>query len=162
MSWYVEFLLLNREVIRSSIYEDNSIKDFIDMPPGELIDEDIDIDSVVPLLKLDDDTYNDLLDVERVYNKLYTDKLLHNSEIESLKYLLISKTLRNASKESGLSRITITNNFRTLCNKIAYSLGGYFTNDGYIEYLVDKYNLNNEQIKKLERYIFRGVKLDND
>jgi len=102
---------------------------------------------------LDDDDYNNLLVVEKKISDLVDDGLIAPKELEIVTAMSTNKSLKNICEELNLSRWTISKIFSTTCEKIAYSLGGVFTDDGYIEYMVNKYNLNTKHINKLETYI---------
>jgi hypothetical protein len=43
----------------------------------------------------------------------------------------------------------INTTFDGACNKIAFSLGGHFTNDGFLNYLKNKYKFDDEQLEKI-------------
>ena len=53
----------------------------------------------------------------------------------------------------GMGRITVSVLFGMTCQKISYILGGYFTDDGYLDYLMDKYHFSNEMMIKIDNYI---------
>jgi hypothetical protein len=41
----------------------------------------------------------------------------------------------------------------SICNRIAYYLGGYYTDDGYLAYMKRKYRLTDEQIETMRNYM---------
>ena len=45
------------------------------------------------------------------------------------------------------------NLFNSACNKIGNYLGNYFTNDGYINYMQEKYNLTEQQNYNLQLFM---------
>jgi len=168
--WYVEVLLLNREVIKSDIISReekiDSIQEYLDNlgnyniksygeydsdytydPYGYILEHllDTNMSGISFVSNLGDDLHSDLLDVERTYNKLYKEKIITKDEVNALKIML----LRNYPKEMR----TVFKNFKSLCSKIAYVLGDYFTDDGYIEMLKKKYNLTPEQVNRIYKYI---------
>ena len=156
--WYVEVLLLNRERIRSDIFSrENKIENlkfyiddniYLSFLVNKIIDLNINNDFEF-VSSFGDDLHSDLLDVERTYNELYLKKIITKDEIMSLNSILSGNYL----KENRGTRQTTIKNFSSLCSKIAYKLGSYFTNDGYIEYLRNKYNLTLNQVNKIYQYI---------
>ena len=136
MSRYVETLLIFSDSIRSNIC--NSYTNY-----GELVVE----------LDLDDNDYNNLLIMEKKIKELHGKGLLADKEIDILNAVSTGQSLHKLEKELELNRITISKIFRAVCNKIAYTLGGEFTNDGYIAYMKKKHNLSGKQIDKLKHII---------
>lgn len=96
------------------------------------------------------ETYEDLLDVVKAYAMLRKSGLLTNKEIEILESV---PTIMSASRVLNMYKETISTIFRNACGKIGEYLGGYFTDAGYIEYVREKYNLNNFQIKAAQLFM---------
>lgn len=142
--WYVKKLILDRDNIRSNVYSklDEISPDYY---------SGITIEST-----LDDDTYLDLLDVESRINELIKKGLLDKKEISVLKSIFDGKSYSDISREQNSARSTVTSIFNRTCTKISFYLGGHFTNDGFIEYLAEKYKLTDIEIEKLRRYINNG------
>jgi hypothetical protein len=112
MSWYVRYLISNRDLINCK--------------------EDI-----------EDQELNDLLVVEKKLEKLIEDKQVTDAQLESLLYF-----------SNGITRIdqvqeTAKKNFRSLCDRVAYSLGGYFTDEGLIIRLTREHGLSPSQVQQL-------------
>lgn len=122
MGWYVEFLLMERETIRSS--------------------DDI-----------ESDVLSDLFVVERKLKSLYENKLISKFELYLLDTVINSKSMKSASANLGISRLTLSKMFKGVCNKVSFSLGGIFTDEGYISYMKNRYNLNDEQVNRLAKFI---------
>lgn len=149
MSWYVRRLLLDRDVIRKSIRtnygtpEDGSY---------DISTDDLDwIDNVAyQVFNLDSDAYNDLLMVEGKLRDLAISGLLSKDEVMVLNYILSGKNIAHIERVEGYSRPTISKRFYDVCSRVAFHLGGIFTDDGYLNYMADKYKLNTEQVSKLK------------
>lgn len=161
--WYVEVLLLNREIIKFnmetrefSVLGKRQSRYLYELDYGDFDDWTVWGDQFIfnNDLIYENDTYSDLLDVERVYNKLFKDNTFTKDEIESLKYILQDNKSLNSNKTQ-----TILKNFKSLCSKIAYFLGGRFTDEGYIEYLREKYDLDYDQVIKINNYIKSSYRL---
>jgi hypothetical protein len=67
-------------------------------------------------------------------------------ELEVLRMLSIGNTYKEVAKKLGISRDSARKNFNTSCNKLAFSLGGVFTDEGYAEYMAEKYSLTDQQV----------------
>lgn len=153
-AWYVEFLLRNRAGIRSNI-ESKILQDIVE-PKSRYI---VSIDEIECLeepkytINLEDDVYNDLLIVERKVKDLVKAKMLTKKEIIILRKILEGKNIADIESESGISRITVSKIFSELCDRIGYLLGGEFTDEGFLDYLKDKYKLNNEQLETLTEFL---------
>lgn len=126
--WYVRELLSSREIIKSNIIS--------------LDDSDVNAD-------LEDSTYNDLLSVEfaiialkKLGNFNKNENKIVDMYINSMPIFQIEETLK-------ISKHTFNNLFDGICSRIAFYLGGYFTNEGYIEEFASKYKLNERQTIQL-------------
>lgn len=102
---------------------------------------------------LESDEYNDLLIIEKKVESLANEGILSEKELTLLLYISDGKSLVDSQMEFGKNRWDLAKDFSSICTKIAFYAGGYFTDEGYISYMTDKYKLNDEQIKKLEIYM---------
>jgi hypothetical protein len=128
MSAYIKLLLLNRDEIKTSIVQQ--------------------VDDVV-YFNFDSDLYDDLMALETKIETLYKAGLITDEEILILNLITLNKSFRSLEKIYGISRITISKKFDSICNKLALYLGGKFTNEGYARYLMRKYNLTEAEFRKL-------------
>jgi len=106
----------------------------------------------------EDDEYNNLLVVESKVNFLVESGLIQKQELDVLNLLTSGKRFKDIEGVLNLNRVTISKVFREVCKKISFSLGGVFTDDGYVNYMVEKYKLTSEEASKLERYIQSNLK----
>lgn len=102
---------------------------------------------------IDSDEYNDLLVIESKVESLHADGLISEEEVRLIKYVEDGKPLVNSKDGYGKNRIAASKDFTDLCNKIAFYAGGYFTDDGYIHYMRNKYNLSESQGEEMLRYM---------
>lgn len=135
-SWYVETLLRNRDIIRSDIIEYEQVYD----------------DTVV-YTDFDNDDYNNLLLIEQTLKTLIENNQLSKKEAIIINEVLTHKSLSQIERETGMTRVTVAKFFEGVCDRIAFILGGCFTDEGYLESLALKYNLNSEQIEKARTYM---------
>lgn len=127
MSWYVESLLLNKEIIRVNQTKKN--RDFTESSE-----------------------FLDLLTVENTLKEFKEHDLLSSLEIKVLDAIL-EYGIANAKYKLQLDRETISKIFKRVCNRIAFKLGDYFTDEGYLAYLATKYNLSDRKIKRIYSYM---------
>ena len=132
MSWIVRNIISNSEYIRSSI---------------------IDTDYSMYSVDLENDQYNDLLTVERKIIELYGVGFITDVELQVLNLMAQGKTYRDISEILGFHRNVIKENFHRACEKIAFNLGGTFTDEGYAQSIIDTYNLTEEQIQKMLNFM---------
>lgn len=104
---------------------------------------------------IESDTFNDVLVIEKKIKDLYGQGLLSNFEIEIIDFVSDGKPFTNSKELLGKDRTTISKDFSIICERIAYFLGGYFTNEGLIEDLTKRLNLNEEQIKRAREFIYK-------
>jgi len=135
-AWYVESLIKNQESIWQNMYKEaNSGNE-----PGYELD-------------LYDEDYNNLILVQKQIKRMLESGLLSEKEVLVLESTLEGKTAADIEKEFGLSRLTISKIFSDICDRIALILGREFTNDGYLDYMANKYNLTPEQVEKAREYM---------
>jgi hypothetical protein len=102
---------------------------------------------------LESDEYNDLLVVEKKIQDLHDAEIISDQEMLLIYYVEDGKPMANSKEDFGKNRITLANDFSSLCSKIAFYMGGYFTDDGYADYMRKKYNLNDEQVTRMIDYM---------
>lgn len=138
MSWYIETLLINRESIRASIVvKANRYSDHV-------------------YINLTGNDYNNLLLVEKLIKKLYESGNITNKEIEVINLVATTKSLRDLEKESTTARHSLSRIFYNVCKKLAFILGGEFTDEGYLNYIQRKYKLNVEQVDQAREYMLKS------
>ena len=142
--WYVEQLLLDREVIREAIKETN------DMNCLEIVDDYISYN-------VNNDTYCDLLSVEMELSRLIKKGLISGLDLQVLILILGGIPFSDIGKRLNLGskRLSANGIFKNICSKVAFVLGEHFTNDGYIEYLQNKYNFNEDDLDKIKNKLFK-------
>ncbi len=159
--WYVERLLLDSEIIYASIVDK---EDYYGYEYGLNSNYDTDYDYnyntggsdyVYKTINIDfeNDLYEDLLIVKSKMNELIKDGLIKKDELQIVDLILSNKSFSILEKENNISRKTLALKFKKLCAKIAYYLGGYFTDDGYLNYIKEKYKLTDEQINKARDFM---------
>jgi len=103
----------------------------------ELIRETCDIES---------DEFNDLLIVEKAIKDLQKQGLITQEDLD----IILDKTTEGKTRNE---KYTLSKKRSSICNRIAYYLGGYFTDDGYLSYIKKKYKLSREQVISLQTYM---------
>ncbi len=97
---------------------------------------------------IESDDYNDLLVIEKKLEDLHTAGIVSDQELLLIKYVEDGKPMVNSKEDFGKNRISMANDFNNLCNKIAFYVGGYFTDEGYMDYMRTKYNLTEEEVQR--------------
>jgi hypothetical protein len=141
MSWYIRKLLTESDRIKREIKKEFgflSSTDLIDNCPSPDTASDYPFDS---------DEYSDLLTVEVKIRELIDNNSLTKNEILAVACLKLNR----ASKR--LVGKTIFYSINSLLNKLAYHLGYYFTNEGYLNHLKTKYKLSDDDIIIARTYI---------
>jgi hypothetical protein len=156
MSWIISTLLRSSLEIKSkplsdSNYELTNLVNFID--PLNYGDYDEFLGGEENRNLLDDDDYNDLLIIEKKIKDLYSNGLLTDEELELIEHVSDGKPLNQVGTEINKSRLTMARKFYAITNRIAQSLGGYFTDEGYLDYMQNKYNLTEEQVDAARNYM---------
>lgn len=150
MSWYIEYLILNRDNIRSLLKsEECYASNAFDLIPEAQVS-----------FNLDDDVYSDLLTIESEVKRLINLGVICGLELDILNLILDGRSYVSIEKELGMHRSTISNIFKRLCDKVSLSLGDYFTDEGFIESMIIKYDLNDEDELKLKKLLLGDKQIE--
>lgn len=125
MSWIIQYLLRNKESIKSA-----------------KLSEDIGVDS-----------YDDLLVVESKIKELYEEGFLSDLDIYIIDLIADGRPIRELESPLGKNRLTISKTFVQICKRISYFLGGYFTDDGFLSNMKEQYKLSDIDIDKLKLFM---------
>lgn len=134
-SFYVEFLLLNQDAIRSSLEAEN--------------------DDNTVTFDFENDVFYDLLVVEDEIKRLEKLNLLTPIEIKIIS-LVNDGITRPSDLERclGIPRQSITRLIKQFSSKIGFFLGDYFTDEGFYKKMCDKYSLDGEAEQILIETVF--------
>ncbi len=106
------------------------------------------------------DEYNDLLTLEREVKNFIKQDLFNQREYEVLKLMVRFKSFNYVSEITGMERRAVVKIFRSVVYRLSIVLGGTFTDDGYLDYLKNKYELTSEQLDTAARYMKSEFKHD--
>jgi len=143
MSWITQLLWNNREQIKTKIHGEDRLANAFAMSYDEELNEE---DMGYKESLLDNDELNDLLMIEKAISELKDLQLFSEEDLEILYSSGISNKTRN-------QKYWYDKKLYSLCERIAYYLGGYFTDEGYIDYLTRKYKLTHEQQEVARNYM---------
>lgn len=145
MSWIVQSLWNDRERIKHSTRKE--VVTVYEFYPGSGTDEPVNDDTASyddPCIESEE--FNDLLIVEKAVDELKELGLLSPSDLDVLNDNRDSFRTRN-------QKYVFDKRFSYVCERIAYYLGGYFTDDGYISYLTKKHKLSPKQVETVRAYM---------
>lgn len=155
MSWYVRRLLLDREYIKESLTKVYDYKEYSFYNCG-LFDDEFETGEMLNKLVIVDnesDVYQDLISVEMKISELIRDNLLKEDEVELINVVTTNLPYYKLEEKLGLTRRTIVQRFNEICKKIAFFLGEHFTDEGFIAYMEEKYNLSDKELEELRKYM---------
>lgn len=102
---------------------------------------------------IDSDEFNDLLVVEAKINELRDVGMLSEIEVTIIDLMSDGRPIVGLEATIGKKRLTLSRSFVQICNRIAYTLGGYFTDDGFLQHMQTTYHLSEADVDKLRRHI---------
>ena len=140
MSWIVEQVLRRGNAIRESIVNVYESKHY-----GYYKD--------ILVYNFENDEYLDLLEIEKAVDQLISTGKIRKIEKNILRDVQRGYTFYDIAKRRKLSRNTVRKIYKKVCERIAFYLGDKYTTEGFYEYFVHKYNLDENQIRKLEGVI---------
>lgn len=157
MAWLISQLLRNREVIKESVkkcFDTVDSTDCIFVDDGGENDEPISEKTDELCVDFTDiDPYNDLLIIEKRIKEMFLLNILSEQEMKIIDAVATNKSFSDLEEVVKLDRHNIAKAFDEITDKVAFYMGDYFTDEGYIDYITKKYNLSKDQIKLLENYI---------
>jgi len=109
---------------------------------------------------LESPDYISLLTLESKIIELYKKDIIKQDELDLLVDISNLIDLDKVSEKLDIHKVTVIRRFERLANKLAYYLGSYYTNFGYVSYMVDKYNLDTDETNKLMEFIFNERNYD--
>jgi len=90
---------------------------------------------------IESEEFNDLLTLEAKINKFYRCGKLSREDMDTIRLY------------QGQPVLKIRNNFKDVANRLAIFLGGKFTDEGYLYYMQNKYDLDSQAVEKLRKLI---------
>ena len=102
---------------------------------------------------IESDEYNNLLIVETKIKVLHEEGFLSDLDMLIIDLVADGSPLKSLEYSIGRNRATISKTFIQICNRIAYFLGGYFTDDGFLDNLKNDNRLSDSDIDKARDYI---------
>lgn len=102
---------------------------------------------------IESDEYNNVLMVEKKIRELYESGFLSDLDMYVIDLVADNRPLRELKDTLGKSHVTTSDLFIQICERIAYFLGGYFTDEGFLDSMKENYRLSDEDLDKLRDHI---------
>jgi len=103
--------------------------------------------------EIGDEALDNLFTIENAIEKLKDTGVLSKREYDILSLVHDGYLMADISKILKIYRHTASSNFKSGCKKVSDYLGGYFADDIFIEQFRETYNLNEDQVKKMVKYM---------
>lgn len=100
---------------------------------------------------VDSDEFNDLLTVEKAILAFVKNKSITGREYMILNMMRLYHSLNYVSGITGINRYILSKTYQSILCRLSMSLGGIFTDEGYLHYLQNKYNTS-IQLEDLRQY----------
>jgi hypothetical protein len=94
------------------------------------------------LFSENEDAYDDLLSIEMTIKKLSKENALTQSEIVVLRLLEDNLPISEIAEFIKVEAHAAKRIVDSACSKVSFCLGDHFTDDGFIVYMIKKYNLD--------------------
>ena len=149
MSWIVKNLILDKNLILSDLNKERTIiaGNKYENLDGELMYADV--KSICFEIDFENDEYNFLLQVDTKIRDLHVSGQLTPTEWCIIEKLSEGNSYKEVGKYLNIGKASVRKIFNSTCSKLAFALGGVFTNEGYAEYMKDKHNLSDIEISKM-------------
>lgn len=101
-----------------------------------------------------DDVYKEhLLTFEGIEKRLASDNLLNKDELKLFNSFVKNRSVKKTAVELKISLPTAAKRINFVCNKLADLCGYEFTDEGYLEYMKNKYKLTNQEVNTMKKYM---------
>ena len=149
MSWIVRNLILDRNQIISNISKEHTISgsEKYENSSGEPMYADV--KSICFRVDFENDEWHFLIQVESKIKEMFESKQLTEKEVNILWLLSEGNSYKEVGKELNIGKSSVRKIFNSTCGKIAFALGGVFTDEGYVEYMAEKHSLTDVEISKM-------------
>ena len=141
MSWKVEWLLKNQEIIRCNLLRED----------GYVFNEPLGV------YDFENETYQDLLILEAKIEELKAKGGITEEEYNFINLIKNSTPPRKMVKLTNTDIRTIYKTFSTACERIAFTLGGSFTDEGLLFKMIREKGLTEEQVLRLRQYFSKST-----
>lgn len=102
---------------------------------------------------IDSDSSDDLLQVERcILNQRKANRMTVKEE-KLLVAFSIYKDSKSVAFMLGENEQTVSRVFKEVCDRVAFDLGGYFTDEGLLDHMQREYKLEDYQVDTLRKYM---------
>jgi predicted DNA-binding protein (UPF0251 family) len=117
---------------------------FFDVDDGSIPEEIAYLD-----FDFENNEYNFLLQIDMKIKEMCELNQLTIKELEILRMLSDGNSYKEAGKKINIGKNSVRKIFNSTCSKIAFALGGVFTNEGYAEYMKERHNLSDIEVSKM-------------
>jgi hypothetical protein len=156
MSWIIEYLLKNQEMIRCNINKDSG-----NLLITPIVEYNLEGDALLSEATIDynfeDETYTNLLIIEKDIEELKAKGSISEEEYRIIELIKTNVPIIEIEKIIGIEKQTIYKIFSNVCERISYILGGEFTNEGYISKIAREKKLTEEKTQKIRNYFSRNT-----
>jgi len=113
----------------------------------------MDTEAIREVNDIDSDDYNDLLIIEKKIKEMRGQDFITNLEFKILTLIQSGYLFGDIETIIDVGRDTVSKIFKNVCERIAYSLGGEFTDEGFIKEVADRHRLTEEDTTILEEFM---------
>jgi len=101
----------------------------------------------------DSDDYNSLLVIEKKINSMIENEMFSEQEIKILGLICEGYLFGDIEAILGVGRSTVAKIYKNVCERISFSLGGEFTNEGFIREISKRKHLTKAEQRKLSKFM---------
>lgn len=149
MSWIVKNLILDKNQILSNLTKERTIiaGNKYENSAGEMMYADV--KSICFDIDFENDEYNFLLQLGTKIRDLHECEQLTPTEWYIIERLSEGNSYKEVGEKLKIGKNSVRKIFNSTCSKLAFSLGGVFTDEGYVEYMSDKHSLAEAEVSKM-------------
>lgn len=101
----------------------------------------------------DSDDYNNLLIIEKKIQAMKANNMFSDQELQILDLIRDGYLFGDIESRISLGRFTVSKIYKNVCERISFSLGGEFTDGGFVKEVAEKNKLSPEEQAKLARFM---------
>lgn len=102
---------------------------------------------------IESDEFNDLIVIEGKIEELYNEGFLSDVDMVIINHVADGVPIADLEEVIGKGRLTISKSFTQICERLSYFLGGYFTDEGFLDNMKETYRLSDTNLDTLRAHI---------
>jgi hypothetical protein len=107
---------------------------------------------IIERANIDSDAYNNAIIIEKIIENMKKDNLISNQELIIIGKVAEGYSYSEIARDIKIHRLTVSEIFKNVTDRIAYMLGGEFTDVAFVEPILERMQLVEPSVDEDEIY----------